>query len=809
MFHPMKAWVTGLFTRTELNRKMASSSRPNNTRLKLETLEQKITPSSTFPLAGAGVNLGDLSQGSAITTDSAGNVYVTGTWQGTQDFGGTSLTAHGADDAFVAKYSSAGTLDWVADFGGGGATISATGIAVDSQGNVYSTGYFEGNDYFNGSSGTDPLTSSNSGSDINVYVSKLNSSGQFVYVEQLGAGGQAQATGIAVTGSGVAVVTGNFTGSGNFNPGSGTNTLTTSNGGTDTNAFVAELNSSGGYNFADLLGSGSTAQATGIALDNSGNVYTTGWFTGTGNFNPGAGTNTLTSTGGINSYLSKLNSSGNFVFAEDLGANAISSEGSAIAVDGSGNIITTGFFQGTGDFSGTGAGTDNLSSSNGGSDANTYVAKYSSSGQYIFAVDLGSGSSNAVSTSIAIDHLGDIYVAGSFIGTANFNTGSGTDDLTSSTSGADTNGFVAVLNASGQYLNAVIEGYGSPIAVADGIAVDRAGNIDAIGTFAGTGSFNSGTSSVGLSSSDGGADSSFFINQVPQSANVLVADIKGQGLYEYNPFSGWTKIYAADPTSFQMDAANDVFAVFSTGFYEYTASTATWAKLTPSIPTACQVSSGGQVVADFHGSGLYEYVPGTGWIRLSPTDTTSFAIDAIGDVAAYFQGQGLYEHTSSGWTKLSVTQPVSFAVDAGGDVVASFSGSGLYVYFSGSWIKLTPSVPTSFAVNASGDVAATFSGSGLYEVAPGGSWTKLSSTIPTSFVLTPSGSVIDYISGSGLYATTTSTNVKLTANAPAAYVVDSQGNIYADFHGKGIWEYVAASGAWVQLSPTDSTMFAT
>jgi len=101
-------------------------------------------------------------------------------------------------------------------------------------------------------------------------------------------------------------------------------------------------------------------ESNSIAVDSSGNVYTTGFFNGIADFDPGAGEANLTSAGGNDSFISKLDSSGNIVWAERLGGTS-SDLGYSIAVDSSGNVYTTGNFQGTVDFD-PGAGEANLTS---------------------------------------------------------------------------------------------------------------------------------------------------------------------------------------------------------------------------------------------------------------------------------------------------------------------------------------------------------------------------------------------------------------------------------------------------------------
>jgi len=127
-----------------------------------------------------------------------------------------------------------------------------------------------------------------------------------------------------------------------------------------------------------------------IAVDSSGNVYTTGHFSYTVDFDPGAGTAELTATetdiyaDDSDVYVSKLDSSGNYVWASGFGGTS-DDRGNSIAVDSSGKVYATGFFSGTADFD-PGAGTVNLSSA-GSNDV--FLWKLDSSGNLAPAVDPG------------------------------------------------------------------------------------------------------------------------------------------------------------------------------------------------------------------------------------------------------------------------------------------------------------------------------------------------------------------------------------------------------------------------------------
>jgi hypothetical protein len=352
-----------------------------------EPLECRIVLDGDLSFAlGFGSNPGSDS-GRAV--DTSGNVYVTGTFQGFfADFDpgpGTTEMSASDSDVFVAKYSPTGALEWARQFGGM-SIDQGFGIAVDGSGNVYTTGNFSGTADFDPGAGASNLTSAG-GSDI--FVSKLDSAGNFVYARQLGGTGNDLGFGLAVDGAGSVYTTGVFAGTADFDPGAGTFNLTSA-GGND--AFVSKLDSAGNFAYARQLGGTGNDQGLSLAVDGSDSVYTTGSFTGTVDFDPGAGTFFLSDPGGssaADAFVSKLDASGNFVYARRFGGVTTSPQGRGIAVDGSGNTYTTGIFGGTADFD-PGPGTFDLT---GAGSNDIFVAKLDSAGNFAFARRLG-GTSN-------------------------------------------------------------------------------------------------------------------------------------------------------------------------------------------------------------------------------------------------------------------------------------------------------------------------------------------------------------------------------------------------------------------------------
>lgn len=212
---------------------------------------------------------------------------------------------------------------------------------------------------------------------------------------------------MAVDGSGNIYVTGYFNGTANFDMKFGTYTLSTSS--YPSAAFVAKYDASFNLVWAVKLGGGFYTEGHGIVLDASGNVYTTGY--GSGDFDPGPGLYNL--SGGA--YVCKLSNTGSFVWAGSFGGAGC---GKSITIDGMGNVCSTGTFSGTSDLD-PGAGAVNVTST-GGSDI--YISKLDSNGTYVMGKKVG-GLNNELAYTIATDAADNIFVGGSYDGPVNFGLG--------------------------------------------------------------------------------------------------------------------------------------------------------------------------------------------------------------------------------------------------------------------------------------------------------------------------------------------------------------------------------------------------
>ena len=200
-----------------------------------------------------------------------------------------------------------------------------------------------------------------------MFVTKLNSSGVHQWTTTLGGTNYENAREVAVDGPGNVYVTGLFKGTVDFGAGN-----VTAGGFDSTDVFVTKLNASGAHQWTTTLGGTNLQRAREVAVDGPGNVYVTGLFTGTVDF--GAGD--VTSAGNSDVFVTKLNSSGAHQWTTTFGGTSYDF-GWGVAVDGSSNVYSTGYFEGTVDF-----GAGNVTSAG---SYDVFVVKLNSAGQAVVA----------------------------------------------------------------------------------------------------------------------------------------------------------------------------------------------------------------------------------------------------------------------------------------------------------------------------------------------------------------------------------------------------------------------------------------
>lgn len=384
---------------------------------------------------------------SDMAVDQSGNVYTCGSFENTITIGTTSLTSAGEYDIFIAKHSASGSFIWASQ-AGGDASDAAKGILVDTAGNIYISGYFEGNATFNSNT-----IASEGARDL--FICKYDTSGNLTWVEHAGGSGIDEANVITSDASGNIYVAGIFNGTASFDTTSiislGQDDIFTASYNTDgslqwvsslggpandnvsgiscdynnvfisayfndtlfvnqdtmlsigsTDALIAKYDASGNLGWVKNYGSGNYDYASGIASTNNGYFYITGYY----NYLFAFGSDTLWGNGATDFFIAMFDTAGNYQWSRKAGG-ADFDYTFDITTDVQGNAYIAGAIK---DSLVTFYGGTQLQSA-GGYDA--FAAKYSQQGTLVWAQQLG-GENYDYAYTIAVDTSGTIYLGGTF-----------------------------------------------------------------------------------------------------------------------------------------------------------------------------------------------------------------------------------------------------------------------------------------------------------------------------------------------------------------------------------------------------------
>ena len=474
------------------------------------------------------------------TVDPSGNVYTTGNFKDTVDFdpgaGTYNLSSNGNSDIFVQKMDASGNFEWAKSFRGSATSLGeGYSITLDGLANVYTIGYFYGTVDFDPGAGIYNL-SSNGNSDI--FVQKMDANGNFLWAKSFEGDATSNGWGYSITvdTSGNVYTIGYFSGTVDFDPGAGTYNLS-SNGVFD--VFVQKMDATGNFLWAKSFGGSDNDRGYSITVDASENVYTTGNFEDTVDFDPGAGTTNLSSIDNLDVFVQKMDASGNFLWAKSFGGSD-NDRGYSITVDSSGNVYTTGMFQGTVDFDpGAGITSD---TSNGSNDI--FVQKMDASGNFLWAKSFG-GTGSDYGTSITVDGSGNVYTTGTLQGSVDFDPGAGTYNLSSN---GDFDVFVQKMDASGNFLWAKSFG-GADNDRGSSITVDGSVNVYTTGILQGSVDFDPGAGTYNLNS-NGSYD--VFVQKMSQD---------GVSIEKTQSIDGFEAVLIPNPNTghatLQLDGLND------------------------------------------------------------------------------------------------------------------------------------------------------------------------------------------------------------------------------------------------------------
>jgi hypothetical protein len=348
---------------------------------------------------------------------------------------------------------------------GGGSPAYGLAVSALDDGSAVLTGYFAGTAFFG------PSTVTSAGS-FDAFVAKIDPNGTWQWATRAGGTANDQSRSVTALHDGSAIVAGNFGGTASF----GAATLTSAG---SMDAFVAKVGADGTWQWATRAGGTEQVEGRSVSALPDGSAIITGHFEGTATF----GATTLTSTGGDDGFVAKIDADGTWEWATRAGGSS-SARSLSVSALGDGSAIVTGFFHGTASF-----GTTSITSA-GGSDA--FIAKVGADGSWQWVTRAG-GANHVGGQSVSALSDGGAVLVGRFQGTASFGG-------TVLTTAAVVDVFAAKVGADGAWQWATHSGvtsyaYGEAVsALADGSAI-------LTGYFGGTAAF--GTTPV---TSAGGSD---------------------------------------------------------------------------------------------------------------------------------------------------------------------------------------------------------------------------------------------------------------------------------------------------------------
>lgn len=278
-----------------------------------------------------------------LTIDLNDNLIITGSYAGTVDFdpnaGTNNVTSAASISGYILKLNSNGNFVWVYSIEGG-ATTQGYSLTSNNTNEIFAIGYYDitgGSADFEPGSGVTNLTSIGS-SDI--YILKLTSTGNFQNVVGISGTSSDFPGKITIDNNGLLYITGQFIGTTDLDPTSGVQSITSAG---SNDFFVIQMDQSFNFNWGKTIGNSNDSRVIGLTADDQNNVYITGSFAGTLDFDPGPSVFNLTWTFGHgNSFLWKLDSNGDFVYALNTGNSVGFNFAHAVCISDLNEVYITG-----------------------------------------------------------------------------------------------------------------------------------------------------------------------------------------------------------------------------------------------------------------------------------------------------------------------------------------------------------------------------------------------------------------------------------------------------------------------------------
>jgi hypothetical protein len=336
---------------------------------------------------------------------------------------------------FIAFTQPALHEEWGISFGNSSGN-SYIDVTVDADYNMIGVGHFGGTIDMQPGSG---ITNLVSGGGQDVFIQKLDSNGNFIWAKKFSGASTEWVSAVCVDTYGNVIVGGSLTATCDFDPGAGVFNM--SPVGSD-DAFLVKLDPSGNFLWAKSFSGSGESYLWALDSDGANNIFIAGGFDTSCDFDPGPGTQTLSSSGSTDIYVCKLDENGTYVWAKSYGIGTHPEEVKDCRVDSNGDVIVLGKFYNTVDFD-PGAGVLNLTA-NPGNDV--FVQKLDVNGNLLWATAYGN-SVNDMVFQIDLDSNQDIYIAGELEGTVDFDPGPGAFSFSSNSGSKD--GYVYKLGSNG------------------------------------------------------------------------------------------------------------------------------------------------------------------------------------------------------------------------------------------------------------------------------------------------------------------------------------------------------------------------
>jgi hypothetical protein len=457
----------------------------------------------------------------------------------------------------------------------------------DAAGNNYIIGRFSGIADFDPSSAETNLTAISSQYG-DMFIAKYNANGDLLWAKNVGGTGYVNCSAV-VTGGNFIYIAGKYTNTVDFDPSASTSNLTSANG-TYEAAYLAKYDLNGNYVISKSIDGETDLKINGLSFSNS-QLFVSGNFTGAVDFDPSASTLNLSSNGGIDIFISKYSTLLAPLWAYSIGGTGNDTCYSQ-TVNNSGELIIAGSYLSTVDFDPSTTTNPLVNSSS--TIYNSYIAKYSASGGFVWAKDIGGRRSTTGSIPVVtLDASNNILLAGVFNQASDFDPSTAVVSITAS----GTTTFIAKYDNNGVYVWVKKINSSSNKGI---IYNNSNASISIFGTFGDGADFDPGTSVYNLVTANGtnyfatyDLNGNFvYANNIKPTITNLISN-ETQGILVTGYFSGTNDF---DPSS--LGVANQ-FSVLTNGFIAKYDTTGTYVNVKPiggnkgSNQTANRISTDG------------------------------------------------------------------------------------------------------------------------------------------------------------------------------------------------------------------------